>query len=77
MLFELRVIPSVVEEVSIAGSMSDSMEERGDGGIMMLVVAAAAACATFGRRRMTERRHDVTVTSGAILLRLLSAFLTC
>ena len=75
MLFELReVIPSVavVEEVSIAGSMSDSMEERGDGGMIV------AACATFGRRRMTERRHDVTVTSGAILLRLLlSVFLTC
>ena len=44
MLLELReVIPSVavVEEVSIAGSMSDSMEERGDGGIMV------AACATL------------------------------
>ena len=74
MLFELRAIPSVVEEVSIAGSMSDSMEERGDGGMMMLV-----ACATFGRRRKMERRHSdvVDVTSGAILLRLLlSVFLT-
>ena len=76
MLFELRaLIPSVavVEEVSIAGSMSDSMEESGDGGMMMLV-----ACATFGRRRMMERRHnDADVTSGAITLRLLlSVFLT-
>ncbi len=67
MLFELReVIPSiaVVEVVSIAGSMSGSMEESGDGGMMV------AACAMFGRRRMTE-------TSGAILLRLLlSVFFT-
>lgn len=71
MLFELRaVIPS---EVSIAGSMSGSMEESGDGGMMMLV-----ACATFGRRRMTERRHDVVdVTSSAIRLLLLSVFLIC
>ena len=61
--------------MSIAGSMSDSMEESGDGGMMMLLVA----CATFGRRRKMERRHSdvVDVTSGAILLRLLlSVFLT-
>ena len=72
MMFESRAVPSVVEVVSIAGSMSDSMEESGDGAMMV------AVCATFGRRRMMERRHnDVDVTSGAILLRLLSVFLIC